>query len=112
LTAQTLTDFSQVTLDGGITFSGEGKISLVLDDLFTATDGQQMQLFVLGSVMTGVELMDTFSVLWKNGDALEQEKWSFDADTGILTFHGDIPEPAAAAALLALLALAAVARRR
>ncbi len=112
LTAQTLTDFSQVTLDGGVTFSGEGKITLVLDDLFTATDGQQMQLFVLGSVMTGVELMDTFSVLWKNGDALEQEKWSFDADAGILTFHGDIPEPAAAAALLGLLALMAVARRR
>ncbi len=112
LTADTVDSFSSVTLDRGASVEGDGAITLRLDNLFSATDGQTMQLFELTDGVLDAQLGGTLTLVYEDGRVVKVSDYSFDYSTGVLTFHADIPEPAAAAALLGLLAMALVARRK
>jgi len=110
-TAKNISDFSQVTIGDGTTFDGSGKITLRIANDFSSFDGEQMQLFVFTNATLDADLMASFTVTWEDGSLVDPSLWSFDAAMGIVTF-GDIPEPAAAAGVLGILALALTARRR
>ncbi len=113
LSANTLTEFTAISLDEGAKLTGDGRVTLVLSEGFVADAGQTMQLIELlnGASISGTAL-DNFKILLADGQELALSEYTLDTLTGLLTFNGNIPEAAHAAALLSLLALGLVARRR